>query len=115
MMHDPAELPQAWRARAAQLREYGAEPQAVALERAAAELEAALHEHDAEELGLTQGAAESGYTPRRLAQMLAEGRIPNRGRKGAPKIRRSDLPKKPTASGGGTYDPHEDARRLLAG
>jgi hypothetical protein len=46
-------------------------------------------------LDLTQAARECGYSPDALGRMVRAGRIPNLGRPGAPKVRRSDLPRKP--------------------
>lgn len=45
-------------------------------------------------LNLTDAARECGYSPGALGRMVRAGRIPNQGRPGAPKLRRSDLPKK---------------------
>lgn len=47
-------------------------------------------------LNLTQAAAESGYTPDHLGSLVRSGVIPNAGRPKSPKIRRSDLPLKPS-------------------
>ena len=46
-------------------------------------------------LNLTQAAQECGYSADALGRMVREGRIPNQGRPGAPKVHRSDLPRKP--------------------
>lgn len=108
----PADLPTAWRERAAELRRWAAaEGAARALEAAAAELETALRAADDEPLTLSEAARESGYSVRRLRELIAEGRLPNAGRRGAPRIRRGDLPRRATTAGG--YDPREDARELL--
>jgi hypothetical protein len=45
-------------------------------------------------LSLTQAAYESGYSADALGRMVRAGKIPNRGRSGAPKVRRADLPRK---------------------
>jgi hypothetical protein len=110
----PDALAAEWRSRAAELRRYGAEPQAVTLEAAAAELDAVLAEAADAELTLAEAAAESGYSDRRLRELLADGTIPQAGRRGAPRIRRADLPRRarPAVSADG-YDPTEDARRLM--
>lgn len=51
---------------------------------------------EAEEiLSLAEAAGETGYSANHLARLLREGRISNAGRPHAPRIRRSDLPKKP--------------------
>lgn len=45
-------------------------------------------------LNLQEAAAESGYSPDHLGSLIRKNVIPNAGRAGAPKIRRSDLPRK---------------------
>ena len=45
-------------------------------------------------LNLTQAARECGYSPDALGRMVRSGRIPNLGRPGAPRVRRTDLPRK---------------------
>ena len=47
-----------------------------------------------EPLNLQQAAEWSGYSPAHLGRQLTEGKIPNTGRKNAPKVRRGDLPRK---------------------
>ncbi len=67
-------------------------------------------------LSLPEAAARSGYTVEHLGRMVREGRIPNAGRKGSPRIRSADLPRKPPALvpiGPRAYDPGADARTLL--
>lgn len=97
-MPKPSDLPSAWRERAEQLRAYGAEPQAIVLERAADELDAALRASATEQLDLQAAAAESGYSADHLGRLVRGGGLPNAGRKHAPKIRRADLPRKPAQS-----------------
>jgi hypothetical protein len=110
----PAELPQTWRDRAAQLRRWaGAEGAAIAWEAAAAELDATMREAADAPLTLAEGARESNYSERRLRELVAEGAIPNAGRKGAPRIRRGDLPRRPGKAASTDYDAHADAARLL--
>jgi hypothetical protein len=82
---------------ASTLRAYGAEANAVALERAVAVMQRAM-DTEAEALLTIEGAAlESGYSTDHLAREVRAGRIPNAGRKGSPRIRRGDLPRKPGA------------------
>lgn len=50
-----------------------------------------------EPLSLQEAAKESGYSVDRLQKLVASGAIPNAGRRGKPAIRRSDLPRKPSA------------------
>ena len=103
-----------WREHADWLRTWAAaEGAATALERAAAELDEAVREASEERLTLEQGSAESGYSKRRLRELVSKGSIPNAGVKGAPRIRRSDLPRKPRPSGTGGYDVDVDADRLV--
>jgi len=103
-----------WRERARDLRRWGApEGVAVAWEAAATELVAALREVADELLTMKQAAEASGYSERRLREFLAEGTIPNAGRKGAPRIRRGDLPRRAGQTDSTGYDPAADARRLL--
>jgi len=108
------DLPEQWRQRAAELRGWAAaEGAACALERAAAELEAALREQAEELLTLQEAAAESGYSARRLRELVAAGQLENVGGKGRPRFRRGDLPRKARAQSAGRYDPREDARSLV--
>jgi hypothetical protein len=112
----PAELPGTWRSRADELRPY-APAAAEAFVRAAHELAAAMAEAADEALTLPEAAQESGYSERRLRELLAAGELPQAGRKHAPRIRRADLPRKagagkPDPTHG--YDPDADAAALLS-
>jgi hypothetical protein len=90
----PDALPSEWRDRAQYLRDYGDSNTARLWELAAKELEAALTAHGQETLTLVQAAKLSGFTADHLSASIKKGRIPNAGRDGAPRIRRSDLPTK---------------------
>ena len=87
-------LPDAWRRRAGKLRRYGAETSAIALEACAEELETVLRERDETTLSLTDAARESGYSADHLGRLVRDGKIPNAGRPGAPRIARRHLPRK---------------------
>ena len=87
-------LPTNWRKRAKALRRYASESPAVALERCADELEDTLRERDETTFSLVEAARESGYTADHLGRLVRDGRIPNAGRPGAPRIARRDLPRK---------------------
>ena len=91
-------LPDTWRRQAKTLRRYGGETPAVALESCAAELEATLRERDETTLSLTDAARESGYSTDHLGRLVRDGRIPNAGRPGAPRIARRHLPRKTGAA-----------------
>lgn len=111
------ELALTWRRRAQEMRRFGALPNAASFEVAADELEAALRDENDQPLTLGQAAAESGYSEDHLGRELRLGRIPNAGKRHAPRIRRADLPRKPRHSSArpfGEYDPVADARSLLA-
>jgi hypothetical protein len=90
----PDALPSEWRDRAQYLRDYGDSNTAKLWELAARELETALAAHGEETLTLVQAAKLSGFTADHLSASIKKGRIPNAGRDGAPRIRRSDLPMK---------------------
>ena len=87
-------LPANWRRRAKALRRYASESPAVALERCAAELEDTIRERDETTFSLVEAARESGYSADHLGRLVRDGRIPNAGRLGAPRIARRDLPRK---------------------
>lgn len=102
---NPADLPDAWREAAANLRRFGAEPQARTLETCADELHEALRSTRDELLSLQRAAEESGYSVDHLGRLIRDGKLPNAGRPSKPLIRRSQLPLKPgTGSGGGGKD-----------
>jgi hypothetical protein len=110
----PADLAAAWRCRAAELERF-APAAAVAFRDAADELAESLRAQADAELTLEQAAQASGYSPRRLRELLASGAIPNAGARGRPRIRRADLPRRARpANTNGDYDASEDARRLLS-
>ncbi len=90
-------LPDNWRRHAKALRRYGGETPATALESCAAELEATLVERDETTFSLVEAAHESGYSSDHLGRLVRDGKIPNSGRPGAPKIARSHLPRKAQA------------------
>ena len=90
-------LPVTWRKQAQALRRYGGETPAAALESCAAELEDTLRERDETTLSLTEAARESGYSADHLGRLVRDGKIPNVGRPGAPRIARRHLPRKAPA------------------
>jgi hypothetical protein len=105
------------RTKAAELRDtFGDEARARALEWAVGRIEAAIREYADERLTLTQAARQSGYSPDHLARLLRAGRLPNAGRRGAPRIRAADLPVRPprtvATSRPRAYDPVADARAI---
>lgn len=88
-------LAERWRGEAALLRRCGAGEAAATREDCAAQLEAYDREHALEVLTLSQASDESGYSLAHLQRLVAEGLIENAGTKGAPRVARQDLPRKP--------------------
>jgi hypothetical protein len=70
---------------------------AALLEEVLRDFDAATSDHQAQPLTLGNAARESGYSVDYLGRLVREGRIPNAGRPNAPKVRRSDLPRKATS------------------
>jgi len=60
------------------------------------EVEALLAAEEEETFSLTRAARESAYSAGHLGRLVRDGTIPNAGRRHAPRIRRSDLPRKAT-------------------
>ena len=92
-----AALAEQWRADAELLARYGSAQLAQVCRQHADEIDAAQRDDDAEMLTLEAAERESGYSRDRLRHMVADGDVPNAGRKGAPRIRRGDLPRKSRA------------------
>jgi len=89
-------LVQRWRDDVTLLRRRGADAQAATLESCASELEEEVRRLSIETLTLAQAGRESGYSYHALQKMLADGRLPNAGGRHRPRIRRGDLPRKPS-------------------
>jgi hypothetical protein len=64
------------------------------------DLAAALEAHRLELLTLREAADESGYSYSSLEKSVRDGDIPNYGKKGRPRVRRGDLPRKAAQSAG---------------
>ena len=88
------DLLERWRIEAASCRRFGAEPTALAVERCAKDLEEWAKTRDLEALTLAEATTESGLSYSALQRAVREGRIPNAGTPGHPRIRREDVPKK---------------------
>lgn len=107
------ELTRTWEADADRLELYGDEGRAQLVRLLAAQVREAMREVADEELTLSEAAIESGYSADHLRHLVADGTIPNAGRKGAPRIRRRDLPLKPGAGESGLPDAESAARDIL--
>ena len=89
-------LAERWRSRSGELQQLAAHGQAATLTVAASELEALVASAGDDLLTLVEAARVSGYSADHLSHEVKQSRIPNAGRKYAPRIRRSDLPIKPS-------------------
>lgn len=86
------DLPVEWRSTARLFREHEQAATAVAYEKCAETLEEVLSREREAPLTLPEAAAESGYSADHLGRLVRQGKIPNAGRPGAPRIARGDLP-----------------------
>jgi hypothetical protein len=80
-----------------------------------ADLDNARLERDNEALTLRVAATLSGYTVDHLARLIRQGKLPNAGRKHAPRVRRADLPCKGNDTArraAASYNAAADARSL---
>jgi hypothetical protein len=107
-----AALPAAWRERAEGLERY-VPAVATAFRDAAQELEAALRSEADKLLTLQEAAAASGMHADHVRHLVRDGRLHNYGRKGAPRVRAGDLPRKPARRTPTTYDVAADALSLV--
>ena len=110
-----ADLAKRWRTEAELLEVHGADQAAATARLHAAQLEVALRDQDDQELTLAEAVQESGCSGRRLRELISEGRVPNAGRTGAPRIRRADLPRKARGTGGTDFDAAAEARAICGG
>jgi hypothetical protein len=92
----PGDLPERWRQHAATLRDLGGGDSNVARiwELAAHELDESIRAQEDVTLNLREAARISGYCADHLGALVKAGKIPNYGRRGAPRIRLRDLPRK---------------------
>lgn len=88
-------LAEQWRRDAELFRQHGHEAGARTCALHAEELESAVREHLMEALTVAQASELSGYSESHLRFLLSQRKLENVGQKGAPRIRRVDLPSKP--------------------
>ena len=86
-----------WRAEAETLRSYAATAQADLVTTLADQLEAALLVPEEPSHKLAEAARVLGYDPDYLRKLVREGKLVNHGRKGAPRVRLSECPRKAAA------------------
>lgn len=72
---------------------------------------------EAELLTLRQAAKQCGYSEEHIGRLVREGRIPNGGRRGSPRVRVGDLPTRRefAKARSRSYDVNADARTLRNG
>ena len=104
-----------WREEALILEGRYGDPRAAELFRLCArELEEAVRSDQDESLTLQEAAATSGYSADHIRHQVADGKLPNVGRKGSPRVRRGDLPLKSGPRGRTTScDAAATARSIL--
>ena len=103
-----------WEADAEVLERRGDARGAALCRQCAVELREAIREEGDSSLTLSQAALESGYSEDHLRHEVADGRIANAGKKGAPRIRRSDLPRKLNGRGRTGLSPEVVAAEILS-
>jgi excisionase family DNA binding protein len=98
-MTDPVEaLLSRWRSDAEVLERHGRVDQAERLRARAAEVERAVRDRRGQELTVREAARESGYSEKRLRELVREGKLPGvSGDGGEVRIPRHALPRKPAA------------------
>ena len=75
---------------------WNAEPYVTACQRMIADWEAMTAAEAEQEYTLTDAAALCGYSADHLGKLVRAGTLTNYGRTGSPRVRRGDLPKRPT-------------------
>ena len=100
------------RLREQMLRDYGATEAAATCGQIAHELELAFREWWLADLPVAEAAAESGYSPERIRELVREKRLPDQrapGTRGEMRVRRADLPRRP-----GPVPPSDAVERLAS-
>lgn len=114
-------LAETWRTQAELFAEHECPDVAATYRRVAEQLERGLRAWEDERLTIKDAAAESGYSAEHLRRLVRSGKLDvqrNAGRKSRVKVRRGDLPAKPSGrkevaeNQASTYDPEEDARSI---
>lgn len=98
-------LAEEWRREAETLRVNGIEAGATMCEKHASELEAAAAAQQFDTVTLEEAETIGGYSYSHLQHLVAEGKIPNAGREGAPRLYLQDVPRKPGYGSGEKASP----------
>jgi hypothetical protein len=108
-------LTERWRSHGEMFQRFGEEGIATAFTTCADELEAAVAVWGDELFTLEEAERETGYTADALGRLIREGKIPNGGKTGSPRIRRKDLPRKPgRRSGKRQYGSVDSVEQIVA-
>jgi hypothetical protein len=114
-----SQLPGRWRAEAATLRCFGAESQALTLEKAASDLERVVAATEDSLLSLHEAAIVSGFSSDHLRRLARTQKLSCERKGRRLFFRRGDLPQRPAARvdehAWSAYDPRADASKVAAG
>ena len=115
LMKSVLNLARKWREEALPLEERYIDPRVAELFRLhARELEEAVQDAEEEVLTIGEAAGTSGNSVDHIRHLVAEGKIPNIGVRGSPRVRRGDLPLKSGPRGRTTgCDAAATARSIL--
>jgi len=86
--------------RASEARRIGLSPVAEVWTEAARVVEQAIMEHEFDVLTVREAAELSGYSAKTIRSYVQDGHLTNMGRKGSPRVKRGELPRKPRHSNG---------------
>ena len=116
-MTDARDLINRWSARRAEFAKLHALVEgSLLVDEIIADLEELAASGDEEGLTLSQASKRCGYTPDSLSRLIRKGKLTNIGRRGAPRLRASELPKRPVTRladpSARPYDAKTDARLL---
>lgn len=107
-----SDLAARWEREAELLDRYHDDRGAAAARLHAEELREAVRTAESELLTPDQAAEASGFSKRRLRELVSDGKLKNFGARGAPRYRRGDLPTKTRPADG--FDASAAARELCA-
>ena len=94
-MSNPHPLVEEFRRHAAYNDVYGSLDAARIWRKAAEAVDIYFSQTDLEVLTLQEASTASGFSVSQLSRLVEQGQLDNAGRKGAPRLRRGDLPRKP--------------------
>jgi hypothetical protein len=109
----PQEIIERWQDRKIQWSKLGVQVNgAQVAEEVLQDLSAISDGHEQDLLNLRQAATVSGYSADHLGRLVKDGVLTNYGRLGAPRVRRSELPRKPHPLPNDQEVPRLDRKRI---